>query len=270
MLAARRLGRDDRRSVAMCAVVKVTVHRTPDWVRARRIETGANVPERIEIPVPVDQLPREVRELLLEAGGGKYPSDFAGDFRQDYRWTYRSDYHFGQLPIIVDADEPTPAEVAAAILAADEQRRRKKIEAEEKARQLEERERERAEEWARLPLEQRASAAGVCIARDPETGSMSAYGVQLYDISALRKHVPEALAEAVREAERLREIERGKEAIKHRALLAELLGLVPEDALRHAIKRAAVDGIAGKPAPIEEVRKQVHQACQAGGVRISI
>jgi hypothetical protein len=183
---------------------------------------------------------------------------------------YRSDYHYGRVPIIVDADQPTPEEIGAAILAADEERRRKKSEVEEKARQRAERERALAEEWARLPLEQRASAAGVCIARDPQTGAMSAYGVQLYDISALKEYVPEALAEAVRESERLRELERGREAIKHRALLAELLGLVPEDALRHAIKRATVDGIAGKPAPIEEVRKQVHQACQAGGVRINI
>jgi hypothetical protein len=174
------------------------------------------------------------------------------------------------VPLVVDADQPTPADVAAAILAADKERRRMKMEVEEKIRQRKERERALAEEWARLPLEQRASAAGVCVARDPETGALSTYGVQLYDISSLREYVPEALAEAAREVERLREIERGREAIKHRALLAELLGLVPEDALRHAVKRAAVDGIAGKPAPIEEVRKQVHQACQAGGVRISL
>jgi hypothetical protein len=254
----------------MSAIVKVTVQRTKDWVRSRRLETGENVPETNEVDVQADQLPREVRELLIEAGGGSYPDEFAGDFRQDYRWIYRSDLRYGRVPIVIDADQPTPESIAAAILAADADRRRMKVEAEEKARQLEERERERAEEWARLPLEQRASAAGVCIARDPETGAMSTYGVQLYDISALRKYVPEALAEAVQEVERLREIEHGREAIKHRALLAELLGLVPEDALRHAIKRAAVDGIAGKPAPIEEVRKQVHQACQAGGVRINI
>jgi hypothetical protein len=254
----------------MSAVVKVTVQRTKDWVRARRLETGENVPETIEVDVPADQLPREVRELLIEAGGGAYPDEFAGDFRRDYRWMYRSDLRYGRVPIIVDADQPTPDAIAAAILAADDERRRMKVEAEENARQIAEREQTLAEEWARLPLEQRASAAGVCIARDPETGVMSAYGVQLYDISALRKYVPEALAEAIRESERLREIERGKEAMEHRALLAELIGLIPEDALRHAIKRAAIDGIAGKPAPIEEVRKQVHQACQAGGVRISI
>jgi hypothetical protein len=254
----------------MSAIVKVTVQRTKDWVRERRLVTGKNVPETIEVEVPADQLPREVREMLIEAGGGKYPSDFAGDFRQDFRWMYRSDYHHGRVPLVVDADQPTPADVAAAILAADKERRRMKMEVEEKIRQRKERERALAEEWARLPLEQRASADGVCVARDPETGAMSAYGVQVYDISSLREYVPEALAEAVREVERLREIERGREAIKHRALLAELLGLVPEDALRHAVKRAAVDGIAGNPAPIEEVRKQVHQACQAGGVRISI
>jgi len=254
----------------MPAIVKVTVQRTEDWVRARRLETGENVPETIVVEVPADQLPREVRELLIEAGGGKYPSDFAGDYRPDFRWMYRSDYHRGKVPIIVDADQPTPAEIAAAILAADAERRQRKAKADEEDRHRAERDRALAEEWARLPLEQRASAAGVCIARDPETGAMSPYGIQLYDISALRKYVPESLGEAVRESERLREIERGREAIKHRALLAELLGLVPEDALRHAIKRAAVDGIDGKPAPIEEVRKQVHQACQAGGVRLSI
>jgi hypothetical protein len=254
----------------MSAIVKVTVQRTKDWVRARRLETGENVPETIEVEVLADQLPREVRELLIEAGGGSYPDEFAGDIRQDYLWMYRSDLRYGRVPIIVDADQPTPESIAAAILTADKERRRMKMEVEEKIRQREERERALAEEWARLPLEQRASAAGVCVARDPETGTMSAYGVQLYDISALKKYVPEALDEAVLEVERLREIERGREAIKHRALLAELLGLVPEDALRHAVKRAAIDGIAGKPASIEEVRKQVHQACQAGGVRISI
>jgi hypothetical protein len=254
----------------MSAIVKVTVQRTKDWVRERRLETGENVPETIKVEVPVDQLPREVREMLIEAGCGSYPDEFAGDIRQDYQWAHQYGLRYGRVPIIVDADQPTPESIAAAILAADEERRRMKKEVEEKIRQLEERDRARAEEWARLPLEQRASANGVCIARDPDTGAMSTCGVQLYDISALKKYVPEALAEAVQEAERLHEIERGREAIKHRALLAELLGLVPEDALRHAIKRAAVDGIAGKPAPIEEVRKQVHQACQAGGVRISI
>lgn len=254
----------------MCAVVKVTVHRTPDWVRARRIETGANVPERIEVAVAVDQLPREVRELLIEAGGGKYPSDFAGDFRQDFRWMYRSDYHHGQVPIIVDADQPTPAEIAAAILAADAERRQRKAKAEEEARQRAQQERAMAEEWARLPLHQRASAAGVCVARDPQTGAMSACGVQVYDVSVLRKYVPEALAEAAKEVERLREIERGKEAIEHRALLAELLSLVPQDALRHALKLAAAEGIGGKPAPIEDVRRQLQRACEAGGVALTL
>jgi len=254
----------------MCAVVKVTVHRTADWVRARRIETGANVPEKIEVPVPVDQLPREVRELLIEAGGGQYPSEFAGDYRQDFRWMYRSDYHHGQVPIIVDADQPTPAEIAAAILAADEERRQRKAKADEEARQRAARERALAEEWARLPLAQRASAAGVCIARDPQTGAMSACGVQVYDVSVLREYVPEALAEAVREVERLREIERGKEAIQHRALLAEMLALVPQDALRRALKLAAASGIGGKPAPIEDVRRQVRKACQAGGVDLTL
>jgi hypothetical protein len=254
----------------MCAVVKVTVQRTADWVRARRIETGANVPERIEVAVPVDQLPREVRELLIEAGGGKYPSDFAGDFRQDFRWMYRSDLRYGRVPIILDVDQPTPAEIAAAILAADAERRRMKSEAEEKARQIAQRERARAEEWARLPLQQRASAAGVCVARDPQTGAMSACGAQVYDVSALRKYVPEALNEAMREVERLREIERGKEAIQHRALLAEILALVPQDALRHALKLAAASGIGGKPAPIEDVRRQVRKACEAGGVEVTL
>jgi hypothetical protein len=145
-----------------------------------------------------------------------------------------------------------------------------KMEVEEKIRQLEERDRARAEEWARLPLEQRASANGVCIARDPETGAMSTCGVQLYDISALKKYVPEALAEAVQEAERLREIKRGREAIKHRALLAETLALVPQDALRHALKLAAANGIGGKPAPIEEVRQAVQKACKAGGFEVTL
>lgn len=121
-----------------------------------------------------------------------------------------------------------------------------------------------------MPLHQRASAAGVCVARDPQTRVMSAYGPQVYDLSALRKYVPEALAEAVREVERLREIERGKEAIQHRALLAEMLTLVPQDALRRALKLAAASGIGGKPAPIEDVRRQVQKACQAGGVELTL
>lgn len=254
----------------MSRVVKITLHRTPEWVWARRIETGENVPERIEVDVPVDQLPHEVRKLLLEAGSGSYPDEFAGDFREDFRWMYRSDYHHGRVPIIVDADQPTPAEIATAILAADAERQRQKAKADEEARQRAQREQALAEEWARLPLHQRASAAGVCIARDLQTGTMSACGLQMYDIEVLRRYAPEALAEAIREVERLREIEEGKEAIKHRALLAELLSLVPDDALRHALKEAATDGFGGNPAPIEEVRQAVQKACEAGGFEVPL
>jgi hypothetical protein len=271
VLAASRLGRDDRtESNAMSKVVKITLHRTPEWVCNRRIETGENVPERIEVAVPVDQLPREVRKLLLEAGSGSYPDEFAGDYRQDFRWMYRSDYHHGRVPIVLDDDRPTPEAVAEAILAADAERQRRKAKADEEARQRAKREQALAEEWARLPLQQRASAAGVCVARDPQTGAMSACGVHVYDIEVLRRYAPEALAEAMREVERLREIERGREAIKHRALLAELLLCVPDDALRHALKEAATDGFGDKPAPIEDVRQQVQKACEAAGVELTL
>jgi hypothetical protein len=254
----------------MSKIVKITLHRTPEWVWARRVETGENVPEQIDVLVLVEHLPHEVREMLLEAGNGSYPDEFAGDFRHDYRWIYRTKYRYGHVPIIVDSDEPTFGEIAAAILAADAERRRQKAEADEEIRRQEARDKALAEEWARLPLEQRASAAGICVARDQQTGEIGVHGVQVYHIDVLRRYVPEALAEAAREAERLSEIERGKEAMRHLALLAELLSLVPEDALRHALKEASTDGIGGRPSPIEEVRRAVEKACEAGGFPITL
>lgn len=132
-------------------LVNVTVSRSADWVKARRLETGENVPTEITVPVEAKELSPESRRILLEYGHGNYPDAFRGSFGQDY--TFNSWSNYGRCLPLVDADNPTTEQIDAGIREAARQVAEKAAKA---AR--ERKEREEREEQQRREREEREAA----------------------------------------------------------------------------------------------------------------
>lgn len=127
--------------------VNITVKRSKAWVAAQRLETGTNVPEEVVVPVQACDLSHESRKVLLQAGNGGYPSTFAGNFNESHAWKDDGWRSFGRIDLMVDDVAPSPAQIDAAILAADARLQAKRTEWEAlKESQRQEAARKQAEE----------------------------------------------------------------------------------------------------------------------------
>lgn len=97
--------------------VTIVIQRSPEWVRAQRLETGDNTPVSIKVVCSVCELSHDARKVLLEAGDGYYQKEYD-------HVSYNSEYVMGTYfkhgceAFYLDSDTPTAAEIDAAILAA--------------------------------------------------------------------------------------------------------------------------------------------------------
>ena len=87
-------------------VVVVGVSRSREWLAAQRLATGANVPETIDVRVPVAELSEAARAILLHAGSGRYPEKFG---RTSAGWNVG----FG---VYIDSEAPSLPEIEAALV----------------------------------------------------------------------------------------------------------------------------------------------------------
>jgi hypothetical protein len=111
--------------------MKVTITRSAPWLRERRLATGQNVPDTIDVEVEPIRLSLAVRTFLLEYGGDRYP-DALTRIAIDSAGTPSRGSWYHSVDVEVDSDTPTPAEIDTAIqqaLAGLEVRRRELQEA---------------------------------------------------------------------------------------------------------------------------------------------
>lgn len=245
----------------MSETIKVTVHRSDAWVREQRIATGRNVPEYVSVEVPVAELSLETRRKII-AVAGSYGSIHNVSYDSNFKVL---DFQFGRhgrKRLTVDAEVPTAAQVDEAILAAfaaidadrEEDVREKAAKA---AAEL-----ALAQQWAALPLSQRASAKGVCLcvpsdAPNDYSGPLFPTGIVRYSSNDLKKLVLQAWEEAVTESQRLLDMEQGQQAVANVRILAEFLAQVPQDALRGTAKKIAA---AGGPDAVQAVLDKIEDA----------
>lgn len=209
----------------MATTISMTVVRSSEWVAARRLATGDNVPTAVVVKIDPAQLSEAARRPLLVYGCGAYRDVASLSYGRDYEINYTICY--GREEIRVDADAPTVAEVDAAILAAAE-----RIAAKRDAAAAEKAERARtaaaaAAEWASLPLAWRATAAGVayCVPLDAGAdyrGPLTTSGSTRYNPETLKEHAAAAWAEAAAERDRLNAAEKATAAAQQKLVLDRL------------------------------------------------
>jgi len=184
--------------------IQITIERSNKWVRARRLVTGTNVPDRITLEVEPSDLSTEARAALLAWGDGEYRV-FTGGFTFNSSFELSHYSTWGRDYPQVDAESPTAAHVDAAILAANERIATKRAEWQTEL------ERRRAE----AEVEQQAKAA-------KEAALSSARELLAGEIAILERHTTNALERLV--------------------ILSDFLCKVPLDALRGTLRKLAHDG----------------------------
>lgn len=189
----------------MYETINITVTRSNNWVAARRLATGRNVPGTVAVPVDPADLSERARAILLQSWGGSYADCHRIRYDQGYCINPYSTY--GSEAFRVDADLPTTAEIDAAIIAAADAIAAKKTAAETEAEARKAAAEASAAEWASLPLAIRASAKGVCHCVNPSTyqpgDPLYTSGTVKYPLDTLREYCPAAMAEASAESQRL-------------------------------------------------------------------
>jgi len=227
----------------MSAVITVSISRSAAWVRAQSIARCTGVPSTVDVAVDVADLSEDVRTLIYDYSGGRYPEKlvdlrYLSDFKLSTgSWHGREDFE-------IDGDTPTTAQVNDAIAAAYERIKARKVAAEIKKAEKEEAERASAAAWAALPLDHRATSDGIgfCVPLDAPAGyagPLSPCGSRRYEFDAIKKYQPEALAQAQHYACLLKAKADAKRLTAGVETLSEFLANVPEDALRGALKRMA-------------------------------
>ena len=200
--------------------MNLTVYRTKDWLVAKRLETGTNVPEQITVEVSIGELSQEVRKLLLECDNGTYPENFHA-----LGWTKSGslDHRFngyGTQYIVIDSDAPTLDQIEAALLGARD------VVAGELARQKADHDQREAEQRAEQGEKDRKRQL-VAAAHEVLKDELATMQAQLTS------------------------------AIKDRVTLADFLSDVPQDALRGTLKAKIADGSGDR---IHELQKLVEDA----------
>ena len=129
--------------------ITVTVFRSTDWLHAQRLADGHNYPESVDCEVSVPDLSLDARKVLLLRNRG-YPLRVPTlGYWQNWEIEPTGYCGWGRQNIVVDAHNPTPAEISAAIVAAVEAIAQLKIVDDEDNRR-------RAEEDARYEAEKAA------------------------------------------------------------------------------------------------------------------
>lgn len=223
------------------STITITVRRSDKWVAAARLDRAANVPQDIDVGVPLNLLSVDARKILLEVGGGQYPTKlsllhYRADFTLSSSWA-----SYGSESFRVDSDSPTADQIDDAILNAYAAVRAKAS----------------AAEWASMPIEWRASAKGVCYCRPlgldaGYRGPLATTGSNAYDCDDLKKYAPEAWAAACAKRDELAQAAKATKAIADRAILADFIACVPADALRGALKAYAKGDLAAARKEIED------------------
>lgn len=205
----------------------ITIRRTDEWVKAKRLETGDNTPKEIQVEVDVATLSPDTRLFLLQTG--RY-SEFCKEYKD---FPYDAEFVFtptgwggkGSDKPIINSDNPTPAEIDAAIVDMQKRVAQASIENEEKIRKA-------IEEAA--AAEERKKAA-----------------------EAERQKARELLADDLQKITRLaNELAEANEKI---AVLSELVSEIPADAFRGTLKKMAAQR--GRVA-YKEVWRDVDASCE--------
>lgn len=156
----------------MADTIKVTVQRSAEWVKARRIETGRNVSDQITVDVDPSQLSLETRQKLIDYDGSYgtlncicfsnstlLPGRISGVAIARADDAPGRGGYYGE-DIRVDADSPTVGQIDLAILDAFA-----RIDARRAKRQQEE---QQKEQEARRRAEARELVADEFRAKDAE------------------------------------------------------------------------------------------------------
>lgn len=143
--------------------MRIPVIRSPEYVRARRLATGSNIPDQVSADVEVAQLGEQVRSLLLDGNRGCYPESLQILMSReglvgDYMYTSVSEVHAD-----IEAEALTPALASALIGQAIEAKR-----AELAAQTVREEEARAAQEAAEAEQCEIERAAIAAFLADPE------------------------------------------------------------------------------------------------------
>lgn len=202
--------------------MQVQINRSSEWTKARRVATGKNVEDSVFVDVDPATLSETVRAAIITMKDA-YPQHLYTLYYSDKTGEPAGEHPYSTIAFYADIDEPTPADVDAAILRAMARAKEKVAEskAKEAARALEkEAERQKAEEHKQRIAEARELLKA--------------------DLAKLEK------AEAA-----------AKLAAKQRDTLADFIGNFPNDAVNGAIKRIAA---VRNKATIEDIRKEIDDA----------
>lgn len=102
--------------------ISIFVTRSVNWLKDRRIATGENDPECLEVTVDVAIFSERARRILLHQGNGSYPKRLGNGLHLSYsKWPDGSPDHTSwRAPILIDSADPTEEELEAAIIAAED------------------------------------------------------------------------------------------------------------------------------------------------------
>jgi hypothetical protein len=132
--------------------IEVVLTRSKEWLAAKRLETGENIPRTIRATIDTQAMSQEIRAMLM--GSGEYPKEYRMHVTFAWELTHLSCYSYRD--IILDVESPTQEEIALAILSTraaiylerekylEEQRKRDEAEA---ARAAAKQARDQAREW---------------------------------------------------------------------------------------------------------------------------
>jgi len=209
-------------------LIKLTIRRSDEWMRAQKLETGENYPERIDVEVRPADLTLAARKVLLE-----YEDNFcdflglgyaeSGNKHRGWQRCYSTEL------FLIDSDNPSPEEISEAIIEAD---RRVDLEI-DKMKKKKERDEERERVAAREEMERKAAARE-----------------EMERKAAAREEFADEFAELEAELEHCR---------RDRLLLADYIACFPHDAQIGALKimsreREDIDSLAERinsASPIE-------------------
>lgn len=163
--------------------ISISTYRSAEWLAAQTLARGENLSDAVVSEIEPANLSLASRAAILDFAGGKYPSQFVS---LNYGET-------GQLKI--DSDAPSPAEIDAAITAAQERMERESNErAEQEAVEKAERQRKDAER-------QRKDAA-MAQARELLASDLARLEAAVKEVEAQRDELARFAAEVPSDAQR--------------------------------------------------------------------
>lgn len=98
--------------------ITITLNRSEKYVARKRLETGENVPDSVNVEVDVSTLPLDVREALLTHGGGEYRDCKYLTFTRTYLQSRGGGCYYGRIDLVSDAAYPSSDDVTQAVRSA--------------------------------------------------------------------------------------------------------------------------------------------------------